>query len=107
AAHGGQRLERFTFGIEVRRTEIDKKKIGIVAARAIAVRGRRLHLRIEPISERGKASEQQHGRPGDQSIDECAGAIHVGEASGSRPCALRMSSANSRTAPKPPSRAVT
>ena len=79
-ARGRQRFARLALRVERHRLEVLQEQVGIVARRAVAPRGRRLHLRVEPVGERGERAQQQHRRPRDEPIEEfraCGPSVRV------------------------------
>ena len=70
------RLARLAVGAERDRAEVLDVHVGLVPGAPRAGVRRRLHLRVEPVGERGEAAEQQHGRPGGQPVEQVAGAVH-------------------------------
>jgi hypothetical protein len=65
-----EHLPHAAAGVERHRAEALDEEVGIVTRRSVVAASRRNHLRVEPIRERREPSQKQHGRPGDQPIEE-------------------------------------
>ena len=107
---GRQPLLHASLGVEAYRLEILDIEVGIVAARTVEFLGPDLNLCVQPVGEHGERAEQQHRRPRDEPIKHCGPEFHWLYAlsrDSSSPCADRMSSQSSRTAPLPPCARVT